>query len=93
VGGRIFMVQGPGIYAPFNWMFVPDVFPQPPQNIAVEVSIHCLSWCNKFLTHDAFIWGGINTYFHCFELVLPWVMVDLASSAEMIASSFEGHIQ
>jgi len=29
-------------------------FPQLPQRIAIEFSIHCLSWWNKFLMHDAF---------------------------------------
>jgi hypothetical protein len=48
------MVQGPGTFSPLDWTFVPDVVPQPPQNIAIEVSIHGLSWWNKFLKHDAF---------------------------------------
>jgi hypothetical protein len=33
---------------------VPDVFPQSPQTVAVEFSIHRLSWWNKFLMDDAF---------------------------------------
>jgi hypothetical protein len=48
------MVQGPAIVAPLDWAFAPDVFFQPPQNTAIEVSIHGLSWWNKFLMHDAF---------------------------------------
>jgi hypothetical protein len=46
------MVQGPGIVAPLHWTFAPDVLPQLSHNIAIEVSIHGLSWCNKFLMHD-----------------------------------------
>jgi hypothetical protein len=42
VGGRVVMVQGTGIIAPPDWTFVPDIFPQLPQNIATEVSIHGL---------------------------------------------------
>jgi hypothetical protein len=54
------MVQGPGIVALLEWMFVPDVFPQPPQNIAIDISIHGLSWRNRFLMHNAFIIKKIN---------------------------------
>ena len=36
------------------WMFAPNDFPQSPQNVAIEFFIHCLSWLNKFLVHDAF---------------------------------------
>jgi hypothetical protein len=53
VGGHIVMVQGPRIVAQLNWMFALDVFPQPPQNIATDVSNHDLSCWNKFLMHDA----------------------------------------
>jgi hypothetical protein len=49
------MVQGPGIVEPFGWTFVQDIFLQPPQNIAIEVSNHGLAWWNKFLMNDAFI--------------------------------------
>jgi hypothetical protein len=48
------MVQGPGIFVPFDWTFVQDIFPHPPQNIAIEVSIQGLSWWNKFLMYDSF---------------------------------------
>jgi hypothetical protein len=54
VGGCVVMVQVPGIVVPLDWTFAPDVFPQLPQNIAIEVSIHGLSWWNKFLMHIAF---------------------------------------
>lgn len=53
VGGHV-MVQGPGIFVPFDWTFVQDIFPHPPQNIAIEVSIQGLSWWNKFLMYDSF---------------------------------------
>ena len=43
------MMQGPGVVAPLVWKFAPDVFPQSPQNIAIEFSIHCLSFM-----HNAF---------------------------------------
>jgi hypothetical protein len=33
------MAQGPGIVALLDWMFAQDLFSQPPQNIAAEVSI------------------------------------------------------
>jgi hypothetical protein len=48
------MLQGPGDDVPLVWTFVLDVFPHSPQNIAIEFSIHRLSWWNKFLMHDAF---------------------------------------
>jgi hypothetical protein len=49
-------------------MFAPDIFPQPPQNIATEVSIHSLSWWNIFLMHDAVIVKKkINTDFTLFQ--------------------------
>jgi hypothetical protein len=48
------MMQDAGVVAPAVWTFAPDVFPQLPQNVAIEFSIHCLSWWNKFLMHDAF---------------------------------------
>jgi hypothetical protein len=35
-------------------MFVPDVFPQSPQNVATEFFVHHLSWWNTFFMHDAF---------------------------------------
>jgi hypothetical protein len=47
------MVQDPGVVAPLVWTFAPDVFPQSPQKVAIEFSIHRLSW-NKFLMDDAF---------------------------------------
>jgi hypothetical protein len=48
------MVQGPGIGAPFDWTIAQDIFPQPPQNIAIEVFIHSLSWWKNSLCmmHD-----------------------------------------
>jgi hypothetical protein len=48
------MVQDPGFVAPLVWTFAPEVFPQSPQNVAIEFSIHRLSCWNKFLMHDAF---------------------------------------
>jgi hypothetical protein len=48
------MVQDPAIVSPLDWIFAPNVFHQPPQNIAVEVSIYDLSWWKKFLTHNAY---------------------------------------
>jgi hypothetical protein len=50
----VVMMQSPGVVAPSVWTFVPDIFPQLPQNIAKEFSIHRLSQWNKFLVHDAF---------------------------------------
>jgi hypothetical protein len=38
------MVQGQGIVAPLDWMLVPNIFPQPPQNISIEISIHFLMY-------------------------------------------------
>ena len=46
--------HGPGVVASLIWTFVPDVFPQLPQNVTIEFSIDHLSWWNKFLTHHAF---------------------------------------
>jgi hypothetical protein len=54
VGWRIVRVQDPGIVASFGWTFVPDIFSQPPQNIAMEVFIRSLPCSNKILMHDAF---------------------------------------
>jgi len=48
------MIQGPEVVAPLAWKFGLDVFPQSPQNVAREFSIHRLSWWNKSLMHDAF---------------------------------------
>jgi hypothetical protein len=48
------MMQDPGVVAPLVWMFAPDVFPHSPQDVAIEFSIHRLSWWNKFIMHDAF---------------------------------------
>jgi hypothetical protein len=85
------MVQCPGIVGTLDRMFAPDVFPQPPQNIATEISIHSLSWWNEFLMHDAFSVKKTNQ--HCFELVmLSWGSVNLASSTEMIAISSQDRI-
>jgi hypothetical protein len=50
----VVMMQGPVVVSPLVWMFALDVFPQSPQNVAVEFSLHRLSWWNKFLMHDAF---------------------------------------
>jgi hypothetical protein len=78
------MVQGPGIVAPLDWTIKPEVFPQLPQNIAIEISIHGPSWLKKLLMHDAFSVKGTN----CFKLVvLPCVAVNLASPIEMSAAS------
>jgi len=50
---RIVMIPDPGVVVPLVWMYVPDVVPQSPQNIAIEFSIHRPSWWNKFLMRDA----------------------------------------
>jgi hypothetical protein len=46
-----------GVVAPFTWTFVPNVFLQSPQNVAIEFFIHHLGWWNKFLMHDTFHGG------------------------------------
>jgi hypothetical protein len=48
------MMQDLGAAVPLVWIFVLDFFPHLPQNIAIEFSIHRLSWWNKFLMHNAF---------------------------------------
>jgi hypothetical protein len=48
------MMHGPGIVALFDWTFAPNIFSQTPQNIAVDVSIHDLSWWNKFIMYCVF---------------------------------------
>jgi hypothetical protein len=75
------MVQGTaGIVASMDWMFAPDVFPQPPQNIAIEISIHGVSWWNKFLMRNAYK-NKSTLISHCFNLVkLSRVAVNLVSS-------------
>jgi hypothetical protein len=47
------MMQGPGVVAPPFWTFAPDVFPQSPQIVEIEFSIHRLSCWKKFLVHNA----------------------------------------
>jgi hypothetical protein len=48
------MVYGPGGVAPLDWAFMLGSFFWQPQNIALEIYIHGLSWWNKFLWHNAF---------------------------------------
>ena len=50
----VVMFQDPGVVVPHVWTFTPYVFPQSPQNVAIEFSVHHLSWWDKFLMHDAF---------------------------------------
>jgi hypothetical protein len=78
------MVQGlPGIVASMDWVFAPDIFPQPPQNIATEIPIRGVSWWNKFLMRNAYK-NESTLISHCFNLVmLSWVAVNLVSSNEM----------
>ena len=40
----IVMMQDPGVFTPLVWAFVLDVFCQSPQKVAIEFSIHHLSW-------------------------------------------------
>jgi hypothetical protein len=47
------MMQGSGVVVPLVSIFVLDFFPHSPQSIAIEFSIHRLSWWNKFLMQDA----------------------------------------
>jgi len=49
VSRSVVMMQGPGVVAPLVWTLAPDVFPQSPQNVAIEFSIHRPSWWNKSL--------------------------------------------
>ena len=51
----IVFMQGPGVVVQLVWTFALDVFPHSPQDVAIEFSIHHLSWWNKFLMHDAFL--------------------------------------
>jgi hypothetical protein len=55
VSWSIVMMRSPGIVAQLVWMFVPDIFPQLPQNVAIEFSCQRLSWWIIFLIDDAFI--------------------------------------
>jgi len=48
----IVMILDSGVVVPLVWMYVPDVVPLSPQNIAIEFSIHRPSWWNKFLMRD-----------------------------------------
>jgi hypothetical protein len=83
MGGRIFMVQAQKLLR-LECTFAPDVSPQPPQNIAVQLSIQPLSWRNKFRFHDAFSVKRNKPTFiwHRFDLVKPrWIAVNLPSSA------------
>jgi len=48
------MMQGPGVVVPLVCTLVPNVLLQSPQSVSIEFSIHCFSWWNKFLIHDAF---------------------------------------
>ena len=53
VNWSVVTTQDPGVVAPLVWTFAPDVFPQLPQNVTIEFSIHHLSLWNKFLMHHA----------------------------------------
>jgi hypothetical protein len=46
-------MQGSEVAAPLVSTFARDVFPESPQNVALEFSILRLSCWNKFLMHDA----------------------------------------
>jgi hypothetical protein len=43
VGGHVVMAQGTGTLVALDWTLEPNVYPEPSQNIALEVSIHGLS--------------------------------------------------
>jgi len=43
VSWSIVMIQGPIVVAPLVCGFALDVFPQSPQNVAIEFSLHSLS--------------------------------------------------
>jgi hypothetical protein len=71
------------------WLdFAPYVFLRPPQNIAIEVCIHVLSWRNKFLMHDALTVRKTTFIWECLEpVVLSCVAVNLAPSTEITEAS------
>jgi hypothetical protein len=54
VSQSIVMMPCLGIVAPLVWMFVPDIFPQLPQTVAIEFFSRRLFWWIKFLMDDAF---------------------------------------
>jgi hypothetical protein len=60
VSRSVVMMQRSGVSAPLVWTFARHVFPQSPQNGAIEFSIHHLSCWNKFLMHDVSVKKQIN---------------------------------
>ena len=53
VSGRVFMVEKPIVFLPFVWKFVPNVLPQPLQNLTVKLTIDGLTRGYEFLVDNA----------------------------------------
>jgi hypothetical protein len=57
----VVMLQGPGVVL-FVWTFAPDVLTLIASELRNGISIHHLSWWNKFLMHDVFRRRNFSTF-------------------------------
>ena len=86
---RSVMVQKPVSVLPHPRPFVPHIFPQSPQNLAIKIPIDSLTTWNKLLMHNS---SNVKKMISIDLMLLrTWRAERTASSVAKTAALFPGH--